>query len=92
MSDISYLLTGLVPASTIHRIEAAPREYLGLPLSHIGVDSLSTFEILDRIEERLGYELDYDALSYESFSTLGGVMSLLQGSQGNDHGNSPDLR
>lgn len=78
MSDIiDTIFKGLLPGSTIEKISADPDPYLDEPLTHLGLDSLSMFEVLSRIESEIGHELDYDELSYDSFSTLRGLLDIL---------------
>lgn len=58
---------------------------MNLPLTHLGVDSIAVFEVLERIESRIGHQLDYDKLDYEDLITLEGLLRLLgPGSDGID--------
>ncbi|WP_194947863.1 acyl carrier protein [Actinomyces trachealis] len=77
MINLVTLLQGLLPKDVLANIAASPQDYLDRPLTHLGLDSLSTFEILTRIEQDLGHELDYETIDPDSLTTLRGLKSLV---------------
>lgn len=77
MTNFVALLHGLLPKDILAQISSSPQDYLDRPLTHLGLDSLSTFEVLTRIEQDLGHELDYETIDPDSLTTLRGLSSLL---------------
>ena len=54
-------------------------ELLDVPLANLGVDSLASMVILDRLEEDFGVEIDYDSFSLRDIGTARHIAILLEG-------------
>ncbi|GEM_PF-4837280 len=70
------VLEGLVDSAILQ--QGFEGELLDVPLGNLGVDSLASMVILDRLEDDFGVEIDYDSFSLRDIATARHIAALLE--------------
>jgi acyl carrier protein len=76
-SWIAPLLDGLLPSTRIAELIADYERYQDVPLSNLGLDSLSVMGLVINIEDRLGRQVDYETFDISALETLGKARRFL---------------
>ncbi|ALS38441.1 acyl carrier protein [Enterococcus rotai] len=79
--NIEKLLSGLVEEKVINDIIGNIEQFEYVPIKNLGVDSLALMELVLRIEEQAGIEIDFDEFEVDSVSTLNKISHFFNQSE-----------
>jgi len=80
MINVRRLLEGLVDASVLQNLDERPEALMDVPLSHLGIDSVASMVIIDRLEEDFGVEIDFESFVLDDIGTVRRLLLLVGGS------------
>ncbi|HEY0222716.1 MAG TPA: acyl carrier protein [Lactovum miscens] len=78
---IEELFKGIVEENELKEMILHTSKYLETEIVSLGVDSLALMELVLRIEDLLGQEIDFDTFDIDSVSTVGKIISLISESK-----------